>query len=704
MRAKPFSALKIVSELIEKSGFRIPPPPVGAGVAGWVQPNSLVTIAGRKIACGLMYVGTTLKNVQGWNDPALIDPAKSVVGRGGMGRSLVGHFVPDYSQFSPATRGAYLDWLAGGRNLAHVPVTFLMLFFYGLERRVIFDATQTPALRAEFPVIEQELRRLLALHESNEYDTFSYYAKSLLEWIALSQPPSDKFYLQPPPAYQELRQYRYDYEPFPISLLLSLGQATVDKAPIPAAWAFAWATVHPKVSIRSLVQRDFDKFKTMFEVVYRTQHGAGITLLPNKTPLKFVYRPASHGMAGLKEIKLSFGKIPDVSSKRSPINQLQIIIDLATDALMPYYRHIGKYADQKNALAAALLLPPVLLPDTLKQALQQLQTRVADAEIILPFAALLQSLQCAYGLNKNSTMRLNELLKAQHIGIEPDVLHAGKSPEADDLVVLFAQSEATDCSTPAYLAAQLTLKLSILVAKADDSDYTAALDYVRQQLQSWTHLTPDHQRRLSAQLSLLPQQKLTLAAIKKQVVALTLPARSSIATFLAVVAQSDGSVSPAKIKLLEKIYKALDLDTNQVFSDLHAAESGTVSHRQLEQTGFTLDAERIVVLQRDTARVSRLLADIFNEDQPVAPAPVVEPSHASIMGLDEIHSTLARRLLARPEWTRAELLAAVADLNLMLDGALEHLNDAAFDAFDCPFAEGDDPITLSPEILESLTL
>jgi len=74
----------------------------------------------------------------------------------------------------------------------------------------------------------------------------------------------------------------------------------------------------------------------------------------------------------------------------------------------------------------------------------------------------------------------------------------------------------------------------------------------------------------------------------------------------------------------------------------------------------------------------------------------------SLLGLDESHSSLARLLLSRPEWTREELLDVAADLDLMLDGALEHINEAAFDAYDSPLTEGEDPITVNIEVLEKL--
>jgi hypothetical protein len=36
----------------------------------------------------------------------------------------------------------------------------------------------------------------------------------------------------------------------------------------------------------------------------------------------------------------------------------------------------------------------------------------------------------------------------------------------------------------------------------------------------------------------------------------------------------------------------------------------------------------------------------------------------------------------------------------MLDGALERINEAAFDAHDGPLTEGDDPVTINRDILE----
>ena len=59
------------------------------------------------------------------------------------------------------------------------------------------------------------------------------------------------------------------------------------------------------------------------------------------------------------------------------------------------------------------------------------------------------------------------------------------------------------------------------------------------------------------------------------------------------------------------------------------------------------------------------------------------------------------RLCRGPSWPRAEVQALAAALGLMTDGALEHLNEAAFDHADGPLTEGDDPLEMNPDILEN---
>jgi uncharacterized tellurite resistance protein B-like protein len=257
------------------------------------------------------------------------------------------------------------------------------------------------------------------------------------------------------------------------------------------------------------------------------------------------------------------------------------------------------------------------------------------------------------------------------------------------------------------------------VASADGEFGIKEMGHLRETVLSWKHLPSSQTRRLLAHLRLLMQAPASLAALKKKFEPLDQGVKETIAAFMATVAQSDGEVSPAEVKMLEKVYKALGVDAKKVFTDVHAVAAGVkptaAAVAKVEETGFKLDPAKIAALQQDTERVSALLANIFTEAEDTVTTPAgaqqepeaeaeLEPSSSSagLLELDEAHSALARMMLSRPEWSREELLDVAADLDLMLDGALERINEAAFDAHDMPLCEGDEPVVVNAEFLEKV--
>lgn len=62
---------------------------------------------------------------------------------------------------------------------------------------------------------------------------------------------------------------------------------------------------------------------------------------------------------------------------------------------------------------------------------------------------------------------------------------------------------------------------------------------------------------------------------------LTHEARRAIATFLAHLAQADGDVSPQEVRLLERVYKTLELDPKLLYGDLHGAAMQGPSNPQI---------------------------------------------------------------------------------------------------------------------------
>ncbi|MFN0305996.1 MAG: TerB N-terminal domain-containing protein [Burkholderiales bacterium] len=687
------------------SDFRLPTAPKGFGAAAWIPAGQPVSVSGVTIPGGMIYVGTSLKTALGTNDPCLIDPSKSVASHGDYAERQFGYW-PSYSEISSSARRAYLNWLADGRKDPEADIGYVFIFFYGLERRAIIDAAKDRAAQADWPAIAEENRRLLRIY-GDKSNSFRRYASELLDWVSLAVHPL-KLYEKPIPDFPKTFE-------LPLYIRLALGQAAVQGVPVPAHLALAWVKLDPNTLMRTPAIRCGEQFEKLFTQKYVEVFGAGITLPRNRSKLKFVYRPASAGFRGTEELRLTFGDTPDVTVLMAPIKKLQHIVEAATKELEPYSRFVGRNTDATTALEGLLQLPATLWPESAQRSLQALKVRMGGGMVAMSFQELLASLEARSTLTKEKTLALARALESLNIGIEPDVLAGAKLPKPDEKVVLFAvpPAEVTSRATPAYQAAALTLQLASAVATADGKFGPKELVHLREQVQSWTHLTPNHTRRLLAQLRLLMATPVSLTIIKKKLEPLDTAARETIASFMATVAQSDGTVTPAEVKTLEKVYRALGVDSKKVFADVHAAASGRkptpATVGKVEETGFKLDPARIAALQNDTEKVSALLAEIFKEDDLAAPAvskSEVEAEYPDgpkgILGLDEPHTALARMLLSRPQWSREELLDVAADLELMLDGALERINESSLDAHDIAFVEGDDPMTVNAEILEKI--
>ena len=191
--------------------------------------------------------------------------------------------------------------------------------------------------------------------------------------------------------------------------------------------------------------------------------------------------------------------------------------------------------------------------------------------------------------------------------------------------------------------------------------------------------------------------------------------------------------------MLTKIYPLLGFEADEVYSHIHAFNTASpstpatspVTVRPAAQTasgfaipappevddqspetsvaqyglGFNLDVAAIQHKQAESAKVADLLGSLFEEDEPEAE--VLEPasvavSEANIAGLDALHSQLLFAIAQQSTWSREVLEAKADELGLMLDGALEVLNEAAFDACDDPLTDGDDPIAIDTDVLEQL--
>jgi hypothetical protein len=155
-----------------------------------------------------------------------------------------------------------------------------------------------------------------------------------------------------------------------------------------------------------------------------------------------------------------------------------------------------------------------------------------------------------------------------------------------------------------------------------------------------------------------------------------------------VVAPSVLKVNSAQVTARDELtsFSAADSEVPSVEFELPAPPEPPAAPAP---PAFKLDHARLARLQRDTAAVDQFLASIFVETDHTAtpaPAPPSEPAATQpspsirlIADLDAEHTEVLLTLLARDAWSRSELQELAGRFDLMLDGALERINDVAFD-------------------------
>lgn len=696
--------------------YQIPtaPPGVSKGIR-WIPHGESLTVGGVEIPGGLLYFGTVHQRYPE-ADPALINPRLPVSSVcPDLSSRLMGYW-PSYSTISPEARKAYLSWLATGRKDPSADVGYVFLFFYGLERRVLEDLAGEKKESPELLLIEAEVQRLLGIYGSNH--SFKGYASRFLEFIST---PANPVIPETPPAPPGEKVFE-----LPLALRIGLGLFARDQKPVPADWALAWVMADPNIYLRTPALRCQEQFNTLFKQHYPDEFRGGLRLKVNRTKLKIGYQPASSGLRN-REYSCTLPGLPDVSAVTAPVTELREFANKCSDKLDAYSRYLGRNPDSAQALEGLLLLPVALWPTEVRAELEALKARVGDGMVLMSFGDLAGKLKSSGPLSRDKMLGLAHALESLNLGIEPDVIAGSKVPKTEDKIVLFPTlpEDGAIRGTPTYVAATVTLDLSCAAARADGDASSHEMLHLSRQIESWGHLTEAHRKRLKARLRLGLEQPPTLASLKKKMEPLVPEAKRAIGLFLAHLCQADGQVSPEEVKFLERVYKTLGLDSQLVYSDLHVAPgtpqkvgasttvaSGVAPKKAGLARSFTLDHERIALLHKETEAVSALLARVFTDDTPeeadvpVADVPAEESAKVenNILGLSDDYSSFIRRLVSRPLWTREDLGDIAADMELMLDGALEHINEAMLDMFEAPLTEGDDPIEINQELLEQLPL
>jgi uncharacterized tellurite resistance protein B-like protein len=687
-------------EQISSSSYRIPSPPSDVVQnARWIPAGESVAVAGYTIPGGLIYVGSKLQGRYGQQDPSLIDPGAAIDKFGNLTARLMGYW-PSYSEISPAARGAYLSWLSTGRDDPEADVGYVFLFFYGLERRILVDAAKDKTVEQDIPLIRREVERLLGIY-GKKSGSVQNYLSGFLQIIG-SRDFGEKLYEQPIPALGT------SYE-LPFYLRLALGQAAVDTVPVPFYLALAWVMYDPLITKRTPVIRCPEEFSKLFSLKYRQYHNEGIKLAINKTKLSFHYRAASSALQGIEAGSRSFGNIPDVAAVAGPQKKLQKIVEECAAELDSYSRFLGRNADKKDSIDALLLLPVILWPDTARSALVSIKEEVGEGHVILKVCELIGKFGDGADLSKDKLVALAKALESEQIGMEPDIISYPYALKAEDSILIYVLQIKVPSirTTTEYQIAVLTLQLAAAVADSDGKIHEKEITHLNEQLGKWEHLSAYHQSRLQKHLNLMFAKPVALRSLKKKLEGIHVEDRKTIIAFISHIAIADGEITAEEIAFLEKVYKVLEVDIAGLYSLLHNAKTAEDTSKPIltnKSSKIVLDHGKIESLRQDTENVCALLSGIFIEkvEEPIESIDVVDDGKENPLGLDGTHAAFLRMLMAKSFWSRQELSDIASDLDLMVDGAIETINEASFEKHDQAVIEGEDPVEINLNIREKL--
>lgn len=677
-------------------------------IAEWYKAGRDQAIGPLVLKGGFYYFGEQLPSSRGYyrSDASLINPKLKIHWKKPdvEGNNL--GYWPEYSEISPSSRAAYLNWLASERDDPDTYIGYVFLYFYGFERRLLVDKVSD----GERSLLIEELYRLLNVYGKN--NSFKRYCSGLIDFILLTQSKDDTF------SSAKYLQGRSITNVFKYSLA-----KTVDAGkPISVELALAWVKGSRERKLKIAARRCEKEFDSLFTQAYQAKYGEGITVKPNKTKLQISYHPASPSIGYIDPITLN---LPDPSILKGPFNKLYSIAEECTEKLAGYSRFISKPEHSRDSLAAISRLPAEA-----KQAVESRKFNLFKAflddqfnrnQYEVPIEGILK----IWGddkpekFNKSESEQLAGLVEMSGYGMAPDIRYHHAKPELDGNITLFKEGHGPDFQ-PSHSYNQLgtILRLGAMVATVDNHIHDNEVHVLESLIDKDKLLTPTEVSSLKAYLHWRLQASKSVAGLKAKLDQLSSREKEGISKILLNVARADSKIESSEIKELEKLYKKLGLDKELVVRELHHSastsanqpERGTkeaeVSKATSGQRDAVINEELLKIHESETSSVKKILEDIFvedDEDEIETPPEPSESSSTNILNLlSEKHQELYKQLIQKEEWPQNELVELCSKLDLMPDGALEVLNDWAYDNVDAPLIDEGDPTYIDLELVEEI--
>ena len=235
---------------------------------------------------------------------------------------------PSYANFDPDQRANYLRWLANGRVDRLDNIGYAFLFFFGLERRLLHE-------RKDLPAILEEVVGLMRNYD-DDYLFFAYLDLFLAFSLARHgiNEIDDRLF----GSVLEKAMFRRDGSPAKLkgednALAVALAWFYKKGVPLPASWGFQIACRDLYFLDSALLHCPPERLTSSFEARYLERFGFGLTLKADDE-LELRYRPANPSLrATADELRSSSRpiRIPNVLGFKGQFQPLVTILSGCID-------------------------------------------------------------------------------------------------------------------------------------------------------------------------------------------------------------------------------------------------------------------------------------------------------------------------------------------------------------------------------------
>ncbi len=670
----------------------------------WLPLDKRVKIKGRQLEKGLIYYGGALNGLIRHNiEPSLVDekrdaylPTSFVSNKPIYEDSTLGYW-PSYANLSPQCRGVYLDWLASDRSHSEMPIGYIFIYFYGLERYFLENAAQKSIKHEEVTILYQEVLRLHEIYNKNP--SFSSYSAALLEYMYLCYP-------------QVIDPKTLPADTTSMLFKVELARKVIEEKPIPAELALLWLKNTAEYTFKVPARRCHNEFQKLFVIRYKEKFAEGIKVKPNKKKLQLTYHSAS---STNPSESLTIDGLCDPTSLKAPINKLIPIADSCTEELNAYSRYMARQESKADDVDALMLLPDILIDskssamintfqDWVHEKIQNNQGLVSVQDF---WAYMAKDMPERWGKKENNLM-IQFSAKAG-FGLAPDFrYHPDKMKKDGKLVLYSLVPEASFEPSQEFKRVCTSIKLGSIIAHADGNLDPSEVRYLSSLIDDNDHIFPLEKISLNAYLTWNLHTEVSLNGLKTQLKDLNRQEIKALRHLIVSVALADGYADKEEIKKLEKLYTSLGLEKTLVSSDIHHLTSnkeGNIStSKAADDTTFSLDTAKIASYEDETSHVQAMLQNVFYSQNQLEEelANSSQKTNASTH-LDKQHHGFYSQLIEKEKWLRDDAIILCQEHNLMLDGAIETINDWAFDIVDAPMLEDEGShIYVDFEIVEEL--